>query len=152
MPTADTVATELDQAHERARSAYRARDLGAYVSGFAPDLVYRDTKGRTYSREQIGRQMQDQFERVVAVDTRFDRESLTLDGTNAVEIGTQTARVGVRIALAFARRWRIHRRGKFTWRRTPDGWVISAVDVFEERVSGDGFSRASLDMFNGGAV
>lgn len=106
MPVADTVATELDQVHERARYAYRFRGPGWYVAGFAPDWAHRDTKGRTYSREQIGRQVQGQVERVVAADTSFDRERLTLNGVEAVGTGTQTTRVGVRIAIAFALRWR----------------------------------------------
>lgn len=47
-PSADlaTLTAEIDEAHLRFRVAYRTRDLATYVACFAPDLVYRDARGR----------------------------------------------------------------------------------------------------------
>jgi len=147
-PKLAAIAAELDQAHERARVAFRARDLSTYMSGFSNDLVYRDVKGRVTSHQKLTHQVRDQFDQLVAADTRFERNELTLDGEYAVEIGTQTARAAVSILFIFARKWRIHRKARGTWRRTSEGWVICAVDVLEERITGDGCGLANPNMFS----
>jgi hypothetical protein len=91
------------------------------------------------------------MEQLVAADMRFERETLTLEPPLAIEMVNQTAKVAMRLALAFARRWTLHRRGRYTWRRDGQGWVIVAVDVLEERVVGDGFGLAKANI-NEGAV
>ena len=136
------LAEVLDLAHEESRDAYQQRDLSRYLAAFTPDLVYRGANGRAYSREQLGRQVHAQFSHLVAADTRFSRESLTVDGEQAVETGTQAAFAAVRIGLIFARRWTIHRRCRVTWRRAAHGWLISAVDVLDEHIRGSSFGLA----------
>jgi ketosteroid isomerase-like protein len=136
------VAAALDVAHQQSRDAYQSRDLSRYLAGFTPDLVYRGANGHAYSREQLGHQVHAQLSHLVAADTRFTRESLVVDGSQAIETGTQAARAAIRVGVIFARRWTIHRRCKLMWRLTADGWLIAAVDVLEERIQGDGFGLA----------
>jgi ketosteroid isomerase-like protein len=140
--TSNDVALALDVAHQKSRDAYQSRDLSAYLASFTPDLVYRSANGHAYSREQLGRQVHAQLRNLVAADTRFSRESLVVDDSQAIETGTQAARAAIRVGFIFARRWTIHRRCKLMWRRTAAGWLIAAVDVLEERIQGDGFGLA----------
>ncbi|MCC7054399.1 MAG: nuclear transport factor 2 family protein [Gemmatimonadaceae bacterium] len=124
---------EIDAAHARTRDAFRRCDTAAYSAFLAPDFTWHDPDGRTRTAEEIGRDVQVQFARLVGFDTRFRRDESSLEGLCVTESGTQVARIDLRVFLVFAVRWNIERRGTYTWKRGPDGWRLLAVRLTSEQ-------------------
>jgi hypothetical protein len=129
------VTAELDALHRQARNSYEKKDLRAYMDLFAPDLSYKQPNGRVIGRPALAANVASQLASIEAVETTYVRDSLQVDGDQAVEVLTQTAVTTVRYLLFLRRTWFLKRRGKYTWTRTPEGWKIRAVDVLEETVS-----------------
>lgn len=131
------VEAALDAAHAEAQRAFRAKDVAAYMSRFAPDLEYTQLNGKTIGRRQLARDVVRQFRSVRAVDSSYRRESLEVSGERAVEVVVQDAVAEVGAFLGVVRReWRIRRRGRYLWTDTGDGWQIAHVHVLEETVTG----------------
>ncbi len=147
MLDATTVAAELDAAHERARLAYVARDLAAYMATFHPDLEYRQADGRAIGRERLGRDVAAQLERIDAAWSEFHRGTLVVgaDGVTATEEGEQRARFEVRAFGLLRRVWSVRRHGRYEWAYGAAGWQIRRVEVLREDVT----SRLSLGLGHG---
>ena len=126
------VLAEIDAAHVRSRDAYRRRDSATYTALLAPDFTWLDPDGRSRTGEEIGRDVQLQFTRLVDFDTRFARDAASLDGLCVTETGTQQARIDLRVFVAFAVRWNVQRTGSYTWKRGPDGWRLQRVQLSSE--------------------
>ena len=142
MTEESAVAAALDAAHERARRAYAARNLAAYMETFHPDLEYRQADGHIIGRDRLARDVRAQLERGHAATSEFRREALAVsaDGASATEEGEQRATFEVR-AFGFVRRvWTVHRRGRYEWARGAGGWQIRRAEVLREEVT----SRFSL--------
>ena len=133
MPDSAVVA-ELDAAHERAQSSYRAKDLSAYMRLFAPTLKYKQLNGRVIGREQLANDVQRQFAIVEAAESSYVRESVQIDGDRATELLTQVASTTTRHFILFKRVWRLKRRGRYVWQRQTGGWAISEVEVLSEDI------------------
>lgn len=134
----------LDAVHRAVREAFQRRDLDAYLAHFATDLHYRDAKGRILTRDELGRSVKAQMDRLVAFDSAFERESLEATDRGAVETGAQTASISLRWLFVFALRWTVRRRGRYTWRRRGAGdWELCRVELQEESVRRDGVGLAA---------
>jgi ketosteroid isomerase-like protein len=131
----DRVAHQLDGVHEEAKEHYRSKNIAAYMQMFTSDLRYRQADGRMIGKEQLARDLWSQLAQVEGVDSSYRRESLQLEGEMAVELLTQVASVTVRRFLILRRTWHVHRRGRYVWVRTSEGWRIREVEVLDERVS-----------------
>ncbi len=133
----------LDAIHVAVREAFQRRDLAAYLEYFAADLSCRDADGRVQTREEIGRSVRAQLERLVAFTSSFERESLQAEAQDVVETGTQTASISLRWLFILAMHWTVRRRGRYTWRRrSPGGWELRRVELYEERMARDGMGIA----------
>ena len=133
----------LDTVHLQVREAFRQRDLAAYSRYLAEDLVYVDPNGRVQNRQAVLSSVRRQFARLVRFQSHFERESLAIEGANAIEIGAQSAAIAIRVFLVLEVRWRVTRRGRYTWRRDEAaGWVLSDVRLDHEQMRRDGIGLA----------
>ena len=106
--------------HVKVRDAFARADLADYGRYLASELRYVDPRGRVQTRDQLLRSVGVQFARLVSFDSAFARETLLMDGAEAVESGTQKAAISLRIFVWFEVRWQITRRGRYTWRRATE--------------------------------
>jgi ketosteroid isomerase-like protein len=150
LPPTDALPTDLpeslDRVHLRVREAFQRQDFAGYASYLAPDLTYVMPSGRRQSRDQVLRSVREQFGRLLAFESAFERTSLIVSDGAAVEVGTQRATITLRFFGVLAIRWLVQRRGHYTWRRAAGGWQLFAVELTEERVRRDsiGWARRSL--------
>jgi len=124
--------------HEASRRLYLARDLNGYMDHFTPDLVYRQADGNALNREQLTRQVADQFRRLSAADwiSRVESEDRVSDRIE--EVVRQT---GTFVTSAFGlvhRLWKLERRARYTWKMHAGRWRICDVHVIEESLVGAG--------------
>ena len=126
--------TELDAAHSRARASYRAKDLGGFMTLFAPGLRYKQPDGRTIGWDQLAHDVSAQFMTVDDAETSYVRQSLEVDTEGATEVLEQTASLTTRRFWFFKRTLHLSRRGRYRWIRTPEGWKIGEVEVLNEIV------------------
>ena len=131
----ERIARELNAVHAEAKEHYRNKDIAAYMDMFAPDLKYRQADGKVIGKEQLAGDLWSQLAQVEGVDSSYRRESLQIEGEAAVEHLAQTASVTVRRFLFLRRTWHVHRRGRYLWVRTSEGWRIREVEVIAEHVS-----------------
>ena len=124
----------LDQEHAKAKAAFAAKDLAEYRSLFSGDLTYVQANGRTIDREQLLRDVAAQFLRFSKVESSFVRESIEERDGGVIELLSQSAVADESLFVFFRRRWTLERRGRYTWTRAESGWVISRVEVLEEKV------------------
>ena len=101
---------------------------------FRPDLVYQRLDGQIVDRSRVERDVRRQLAIVHSARSDFRRETLGLDGEDAVEVLSQEARFEVRTFLILHRAWTVCRRGRYVWSRGPDGWRIRRVQILEEDV------------------
>jgi uncharacterized protein DUF4440 len=137
------VLAEIDATHLVVRDAFRRRDLPSYTACLAPNLKFQGANGRVMSRDGLARDVQRQFDRLVAFDSTFDRRSATLGGGDLTETGTQTASIALRIFAVFALRWKVERTGRYVWTRAASGWQLKEVLIEQEHVTRTGFGLAS---------
>ena len=97
------------------------------MATFALDLTYRQADGRLVSREEVARSIAHQFARLVAFDSGFDREAASATGADLAASGTQTASIALRVFAVFAVRWKVERRGQYTWARVGPNWLLRNV-------------------------
>jgi uncharacterized protein DUF4440 len=142
-PPSAQVLAEIDATHLAVRDAFRRRDLPSYAAFLAPNLSFQRANGSVTSRDRLAREVQHQFDRLVAFDSKFDRRSATLGGNDLTETGTQTAWIALRIFAVFALRWKIERTGRYLWTRAASGWQLRDVLIEQERTSRTGFGLAS---------
>ena len=142
-PPLAQVLAEIDAAHIAVREAFRRRDLLSYTACLAPNLRFQSANGRLTTRDGLARDIQRQFDRMVAFDSKFDRRSAALAGSDLTEAGTQTAWVALRIFAVFALRWKIERTGRYVWTRVATGWQLKEALIEQERVTRAGFGLAS---------
>ena len=125
---------ELDAAHARARDAYTRRDAAACIAGFHPRLEYVQSDGRTIDRDRLARDISAQLAAAHRATTEFVRESLCPVPDGAIEVLEQRATFEVRAFLVVHRLWTVHRRGRYEWTWTREGWQIRRVEVLSEEV------------------
>lgn len=136
--------TEIDAAHERMREAFRRCDTTTYAAFLAPEFTWHDSDGQARTAEEITRDVQRQFARLVDFDTRFERAGSSLDGLCVTETGRQVARIALRVFLLFAVRWNVERTGSYTWKRGPEGWRLLSVRLRSEQTRFGGVGVARL--------
>ncbi len=136
MDDLDSITAALDARHSRSRAAFERRDLEAYRAIFAPGLRYRQLDGRVIDRDRLIKDVGVQFRALAWIRSDFTRESIKLDGERVIEVLTQRAQLGTSAFLVVHRTWELHRRGRYTWIRQGDEWLIEAVEVLEESVTG----------------
>jgi uncharacterized protein DUF4440 len=133
----------LDAVHVKVRDAFARADLADYGRYLAPDLRYVDARGRVQTREQLLRSVGVQFARLVSFDSAFTRETLLMNGEDAVESGTQEAAISLRLFVWFEVRWKVARRGRYTWRRATDvAWQLREAVLETEDIRRAGFGLA----------
>jgi hypothetical protein len=104
---------------------------------FTPDLAYKQANGATLGRDQLARNVADQFHKLDTAEwtSQVESEERTPDAI------TETVRqTGTFVATAFGfihRVWRLERRGRYTWRLRDNQWKIAAVEVLEEKMTGE---------------
>jgi hypothetical protein len=136
----DAVSQALHARHAEAQRAFAARDIAAYRDLFAPTLAYQQPDGRVIGRDQLMRDVATQFARLSRVRSSFRRLDLALSADGATET---LAQVGELAATAFGiihRRWRLERRGAYSWVEIDGRWVIARVRVDAETMSPAGWS------------
>ena len=134
---------EIDLAHSRSRDAFGRRDILAYRECLDPNLEYRDPGGRTRTRDQLLRDVQGQFDRLVTFQSEFQRETAISSGAEVTETGIQHALIVLRWFHVFAIQWKVRRTGSYTWRPTAGGWRLLTVRLHDERVTRDRIGLAS---------
>jgi len=129
----------LDAAHERAREAFKRRDVEAYMETFSPTLRYQQLDGRVLSRPQLTRDVQTQLERMHDGTSESTREALELaaGGEGATELVRQSARYEVRAFFVLHRSWRLSRLARYHWARSGGRWQITSVQVLEEHMAAE---------------
>jgi hypothetical protein len=132
--TDGAIALELDARHAEAQAAFARRDAAAYAAMFSPALAYRQPDGRVIGREQLLRDVEAQFRNTGGAVSTFARERLSVAGAQAVELLTQTAYFETSAFGLIHLRWRLTRRGEYTWTRENGAWVIVRVDVLAESI------------------
>lgn len=142
-PASEQLLAEIDAVHVRVRESFQRRDVSAYMATFATDLTFRQANGRVLSRDGLARSIAHQFARLVAFNSRFDRRTASVSGTELTESGTQTAWIALRVFVFFAVTWRVERQGQYTWARVGPDWVLRTVNIEKERVMRAGFGLAS---------
>ncbi len=130
------IASELDAVHAAARQAFRLRDLDAYREFFTEDLRYVQPDGNAIGRAQLMRDVGKQLSQYKAVDSEMTRESIAIndDGT-VTQIARQNGTYSVSVFFIFTKTWKIRRKGKYTYRKTDNGWRICDVEVQTETVN-----------------
>jgi hypothetical protein len=142
-PLSPDLPGSLDAVHLDIRDAFGRRDLTAYARHLARDLVYIDARGRAQDRERLLRSVRRQFARLVSFASDFARESLVIEGADAVETGVQSASIALRVFAVLEVRWRVTRHGRYTWRRDAEtGWVLCRVVLDREQIRRDGIGLA----------
>lgn len=129
----------LGARHAAAQEAYRRKDIASYQAMFSRDLVYRREDGSVVGRAALMKDVQDQFDRFGKVDSRFVRESLQIVDGNVAERLRQTATAETSAFGLVHRRWRMMRRGRYTWSLTDGVWTITSVKVHAEETRPDGW-------------
>jgi hypothetical protein len=131
----DEICKELDELHLMARHAFLYRDIDAYRLMFTEDLRYLQFDGKIIGLKQLLLDVSRQLSKFKSVDSEFIRESIAMneDGTVS-QVGRQRSTYSVSMLLFFTKTWRIDRRGKFTYRRSDDGWRVCEVQVMAETV------------------
>lgn len=131
----EIITAELDQFHRDSREAFLARDLVRYESLFTADLQYVQPNGKPIGRPQLMRDVARQLAEFKNVDVRFERESIfkNADGT-VTQILHQSGVYKISVFFFFTKHWNVRRIGKYTYRKTDDGWRIARVEVISETV------------------
>jgi len=129
------ISEELDAVHAAAQRAFQAKDVAAYMDLFSPSLSYKQHDGRVIGREQLTKDVASQLRAMKSSGSSYVRESIDVEGSEATEVLRQEAWAEITVLLFFRRRWKIHRKGRYTWLKTRDGWRIRNVEVLEEAVS-----------------
>lgn len=129
----NSIAAELDSLHAAGRQAFLARDIDAYRALFTEDLRYMQPDGKAIDLKQLIKDVHKQLSRFKAVDSQFTRESILMndDGT-VTQIGSQHGMYSVSAFIIITRTWKIARRGRYTYRKTNQGWRICDVEVLSE--------------------
>jgi hypothetical protein len=141
----------LDAVHVNVRDAFASADLAAYGRYLAAELRYVDPRGRVQTREQLLRSVGTQFARLVGFHSAFSRETLLMNGENAVERGTQEAAISLRVFVWFEVRWQVTRRGRYTWRRAAEvPWQLCEALVETEDIRRAGFGLAGRGQYSRG--
>jgi hypothetical protein len=128
-----SIAEELDARHEAAQAALAARDMAAYSGIFSPSLAYRQLDGRVIGRSQLMRENEAQFRNLGAAVSAYTRERLTVAGNEVTELLTQTVLLETSAFGLFHMRWKLTRRGEYTWTKACGAWVIERVEVLSEK-------------------
>ena len=129
----DEIAKELDEVHANARRAFRDRDINAYRAMFTEDLRYVQPDGKQIGLKQLMRDVRKQLAQFKSVDSEFTRDSIAMNGDGSVtEVCCQHGMYAVSVFFFFTKTWRIARRGRYTFRKTADGWQICEVEVMTE--------------------
>jgi hypothetical protein len=134
-PHAASIADELDAMHRIAMEHYRRKDVRAYMHLFAPAVRYRQMNGVEIGRDQLARDVEAQFARLISAETSYVRQSLSVEGEYATEDLVQVASATIRVFLFFRRTWQVRRTGRYRWAKDPDGWKIHRVDILDERIT-----------------
>ncbi len=135
----DTVQKELDERHAEAQLAFARKDLDAYRELFSPYLYYRQRNGRVIGRDDLMRDVAIQFRRLDSVKSAFIREDLNVTGEEVRETLIQEATATATAFGLVHRRWKIIRRGIYTWRVEEGRWVIKEVEVLSETMTSAGW-------------
>jgi len=130
------VAGELDRLHSSAKEAYAARDISSYQEYFTADLVYIQADGKSIGREQLMRDISKQIKQHKAVDSTMNRESIEIndDGT-ITQVVQHRGSYSVSVFYLFTKKWKLERKGVYTYRKTENGWRICSVEVLSETIS-----------------
>ena len=130
---------ELDASHVSAMRAFSRRDLDAYRQAFSPTLTYQQVDGRIIGRNQLMRQVAQQFRRLTYAKSSFVRERMSIVGDEVTEFLLQEAYLEA-TAFGFLRRsWTLSRRGEYVWSKLGEIWVIQRVKVLSETVLPSGW-------------
>ena len=141
-PTQEVLA-EIDATHLAVRDAFRRRDLPSYAARLASNLKFQGANGRIISRDRLASDVQRQFDRLVAFDSKFERRSASLGGDDLTETGTQTAWIALRVFAVFALQWKVERTGRYVWTRGATGWQLKEALIEREQITRSGFGLAS---------
>jgi len=142
----------LDSVHLKVRDAFARADLADYGRYLASELRYVDPRGRVQTREQLLRSVGMQLARLVSFHSAFSRETLLMNGEEAVELGTQEAAISLRVFAWFEVRWQVTRRGRYTWRRATEvPWQLREAVLETEDIRRAGFGLARRRYKSAGA-
>jgi hypothetical protein len=129
-----SIELELDAQHEAAQAAFARRDIEAYRAIFSPSLAYRQADGRVVDRGHLMRGVEEQFRNIGPAYSAFVREQLRVAGNEATELLTQTAFLQTSFFGVVHIRWKLIRRGEYTWVKADGPWAISRVEVLSEKL------------------
>ena len=132
MACRDTIEAALDARHVAANLAFANRDVAAYRDLFGDDLEYVQADGQRIGKARLMKDVAAQFGRIDHAESRFTRESLTIDGHEVSETLRQTARIETSAFGLLRRIFRIERHGMYTWALEGAQWRIVRVRIVQE--------------------
>jgi hypothetical protein len=135
----NSIEKELDRRHAEAKRAFARKDISAYREIFSPSLAYCQPDGRVISRDTLMRDVAVQFRRLDSAESVFVREDLSMTSGDVKETLIQEAAAEATLFGFVHRRWKINRRGTYTWTKQEGRWVIKQVEVFSETVTSAGW-------------
>ena len=134
----NSIEKEIDERHAEGKLTFARKDTGAYRDLFSPSLAYRQPDGRLICRDELMRSVAVQIRRYSA-ESAFIREDFEVAGGEPKETLIQEAAAEVTVFGFVHRRWKIRRRGVYTWTRLEGRWVIKQVEVLSETVTPAGW-------------
>jgi hypothetical protein len=135
----NSIEKELDGRHAEAKSAFARKDIGTYREIFSPSLAYCQPDGRVIGRDELMRDVAAQFRRLDSAESRFFREDMSIASDEVRETLMQEATAEATAFGFVHRRWKINRRGIYTWTAQEGRWVIKRVQVLSETVTSAGW-------------
>ncbi len=135
----DSIEKEIDACHAAAKLAFAHKDIGAYRDIFSPSLAYRQVDGRVIGRDELMRDVAVQFRRLDSAKSAFIREHLSVTSDEAIETLIQEVTIETTAFGFVHRRWKINRRGLYTWIHREGRWMIKQVEVLSETVTSAGW-------------
>jgi hypothetical protein len=136
----NSIEQELDGRHAEANLAFARKDIGTYREIFSPSLAYRQPDGRVIGRDELMRDVAVQFRRLDRAAWGFIREDLRISSGQVRETLIQKATAETTVFGFVHRRWKMNRRGIYTWTAQEGRWVIKQVEVLSETVTSAGWS------------
>jgi hypothetical protein len=130
---------DLDELHSTAAAAFARKDVAAYRKLFSPTLTYQQADGTIIDREQLMRDVAEQFRRLTHAASSYSRESIFIAGNEATEVLEQEAYLRATAFGFINRSWTLRRRGSYVWFKTGDTWVVQRVQVLSEAIIPEGW-------------
>ena len=120
--------TEIQAQYNKMSESYKARNVEAYMSAFAPNFVFKMPFNRVTTSEQLRNVTVKQMETNSMTAETFVVKSIELDGDNVVATVERTAVKPASEGRSASEKTSTYRE---TWSRTDNGWKLKVRELAE---------------------